>query len=240
MNITRKHEETEKLSRPLPHSSPILGLHCSGANASQWACLKAYFSKSTEVLLPDFIGTSARGHLTGKSTFSLADEALSILPQIASIGRPVHIVGHSYGGAIALHIAKVRPDLVKSVCIYEPTLFSILDTSNADDQKLFPKSSSLPAQYVKRLPKGLQRIARKCLRIFGAGSERGRHCRDPDEKRWSTGFLKRLWILTPCSTKRNPNGLLYPKFPQQFWLESKHMHIQNGSPSFFQIKGRCE
>ena len=48
-----------------------------------------------------------------------------------SAGGRVHLVGHSYGGAIALHVARDRPDLVASVAVYEPVVLRALFDYNA-------------------------------------------------------------------------------------------------------------
>ena len=39
---------------------------------------------------------------------------------------PVHLVGHSYGGALAAWVAKTHPELVRSLVLGEPSLASIL------------------------------------------------------------------------------------------------------------------
>ena len=38
----------------------------------------------------------------------------------AVVQSPAHLVGHSYGGAVVLALARARPDWVKSLCLYEP------------------------------------------------------------------------------------------------------------------------
>ena len=40
--------------------------------------------------------------------------------------RPVHLVGHSYGGGVALHAALARPDCIASLTLYEPSAFHLL------------------------------------------------------------------------------------------------------------------
>ena len=42
----------------------------------------------------------------------LAGRALALIDQIEQGGQPVHLVGHSFGGAVAMKIARMRPDLV--------------------------------------------------------------------------------------------------------------------------------
>ena len=41
--------------------------------------------------------------------------------------EPVHIVGHSYGGALALRVTLQRPQKVASLTLYEPSCFQLLD-----------------------------------------------------------------------------------------------------------------
>jgi pimeloyl-ACP methyl ester carboxylesterase len=38
----------------------------------------------------------------------------------------VHLVGHSYGGAVALKVASARPSAIASVTLYEPSAFHLL------------------------------------------------------------------------------------------------------------------
>ena len=47
-----------------------------------------------------------------------ADDLASFVEEVVSC--PAHIVGHSYGGGVALATAVVKPDWVKSLCLYEP------------------------------------------------------------------------------------------------------------------------
>jgi pimeloyl-ACP methyl ester carboxylesterase len=39
---------------------------------------------------------------------------------VVRITEPVHVIGHSYGGLIGLRLALLRPDLVRSLSLYEP------------------------------------------------------------------------------------------------------------------------
>ena len=64
----------------------------------------------------------------------LHDAAVAIgLAAIAQAGPPVDLIGHSFGGTVALRIALERPALVRSLTLIEPVLFSILRGSTAYD-----------------------------------------------------------------------------------------------------------
>src|SRR3569623_1235735 len=41
-------------------------------------------------------------------------------------GRQADVVGHSYGGFLALQLALARPDLVRRVAVYDPVAFNVL------------------------------------------------------------------------------------------------------------------
>jgi pimeloyl-ACP methyl ester carboxylesterase len=57
---------------------------------------------------------------------ALADDAALLAPLLAAAGS-AHLVGHSYGGAVALKAAALYPAQVCSVTAYEPVLFRLLD-----------------------------------------------------------------------------------------------------------------
>ena len=152
----------------LQHKSPIVALHCSSASGSQWRSLKAVSSMPHRIFTPDFIGTPSRGAWT-EDTFSLADEASEILTLISSIDAPVHLIGHSYGAAVALHIARERPDLVKSLCLYEPTLFSVLRSASVSDFVLYQEIESLVATLQSALSLGDKALACQVFSDFWGG-----------------------------------------------------------------------
>jgi pimeloyl-ACP methyl ester carboxylesterase len=56
----------------------------------------------------------------------LADEAARTIDLIDRGEGKVHLVGHSYGGGVALHVAFARPDRLASLSLYEPSAFHLL------------------------------------------------------------------------------------------------------------------
>ena len=59
------------------------------------------------------------------SVVTHADDLAGFVEEVVQC--PAHIVGWSYGGAVALAMAAAKPELVKSLCLYEPAgLFAVI------------------------------------------------------------------------------------------------------------------
>ena len=116
---------------------PALLIHCSSACGSEWHGLCEALSGDFQLIAPDQWGCGKSDPWTGRGTFSLAEEAAPILDIIYRLGTPVHLVGHSYGGGVALRIARKRPDLVRSLTLVEPSCFHLLRRGHALDRALF-------------------------------------------------------------------------------------------------------
>jgi pimeloyl-ACP methyl ester carboxylesterase len=104
----------------------VIALHCSGASAGQWRELAGRLGSGYELTAPEHYGGDITGPWTGEHAFTLADEAEQTIELIDRNGRPVHLVGHSYGGGVALHVALRRPDAIASLTLYEPSAFHLL------------------------------------------------------------------------------------------------------------------
>jgi pimeloyl-ACP methyl ester carboxylesterase len=104
----------------------VIALHCSGAGGSQWADLAKTLGIHYEVLTPEHYGCNSSGSWSGEHAFTLADEAARTIALIDESEEKVHLVGHSYGGGVALHVAVARRDQIASMALYEPSAFHLL------------------------------------------------------------------------------------------------------------------
>jgi len=104
----------------------VIALHCSGAGAAQWCHLVETLGSGYEVAAPEHYGCESTGPWGGEHTFTLADEAARAIALIDEAEGKVHLVGHSYGGALALHLALARPDRIASLALYEASAFHLL------------------------------------------------------------------------------------------------------------------
>jgi len=104
----------------------VIALHCSGAGAGQWRYLAEALGGRYEVIAPEHYGSESTGPWTGEHAFTIADEAARAIALIDQSEDKVHLVGHSYGGGVALDVALARPDRIASMALYEPSAFHLL------------------------------------------------------------------------------------------------------------------
>lgn len=105
----------------------LLMLHASGSSPRQWAPYAAALAPRFDVLTPELLGYAGDAAWPPGAPVSLDDEADHLAPRLQ--GAPVHLFGHSYGGAVALQLALRWPERVASLTLYEPVRFGLLRRS---------------------------------------------------------------------------------------------------------------
>jgi pimeloyl-ACP methyl ester carboxylesterase len=111
---------------------PIVLIHGAVADLRAWDGLRPLLAKRYRV-----VAYSRRFHAPNRapadgdpaSTHQLHAEDLVALIHELKLGA-VHLVGHSQGGVVAALVAKQHPNLVRSVTLIEPSLFSIVGDSS--------------------------------------------------------------------------------------------------------------
>jgi pimeloyl-ACP methyl ester carboxylesterase len=110
----------------------VVLLHSSMSSKSQWLPLKAQLGDMYRCIAVDLQGYGASpfpAEAGEDYTHTLAHEVDTVLTAIASrleLGEPFHLVGHSFGGACALHLARRMPQRVLSLTLFEPVAFHLL------------------------------------------------------------------------------------------------------------------
>ena len=102
----------------------VLLIHSGGFTSRQWRKLAERLSPRFRVLAPDLLGYGTSGAWPDGEPFHFRQD-VDLLESL--LDGPAHLVGHSYGGFLALQLALRRPDLVRSIAAYEPVAFGILD-----------------------------------------------------------------------------------------------------------------
>jgi pimeloyl-ACP methyl ester carboxylesterase len=100
--------------------------HSNASHAGQWRSLMDLLAPRFRVLAIDSYGSGKSPEWPSPTEITLADEVAFAEPLLAA-PLPMHLVGHSYGGAVALRAALQHPQRYASLVLYEPTLFALVD-----------------------------------------------------------------------------------------------------------------
>lgn len=121
----------------------VIAVHCSGGDARQWEPLKAVMGEGFALTAVNLYGTAATGPWRGEGPFTLADEAKLVVDAVAVGDGPVHLVGHSYGGAVAMRAAFECLPRVASITLYEPMMAHLLRDVGAQGEVALAEAEAL-------------------------------------------------------------------------------------------------
>jgi pimeloyl-ACP methyl ester carboxylesterase len=130
---------------------PVVLLHCTAGSGRQWADVAEALRSDFRVIAPDLCGYGGTTHWPGNGTFNLAVEADLVAALLDMLGKPAHIVGHSYGGAVALQFASRHPRYVKTLTLIEPASFHLLRDGDDIDERGFREISEIGNTVVNAL-----------------------------------------------------------------------------------------
>jgi pimeloyl-ACP methyl ester carboxylesterase len=109
----------------------VVCVHSNASSSSQWRALMDDLAPGFHVLAGDSYGHGKGPAWPSDRTIVLRDEVALLEPLFAAAGHPFSLVGHSYGGAVALVAAAAQPHRVRALALYEPTLFSLVKASGS-------------------------------------------------------------------------------------------------------------
>ena len=107
----------------------VVCVHANASSSSQWRPLMETLACEFHVLAPDTYGAGKGPAWPADRPLALRKEVALLEPVFARAGTPFSLVGHSYGGAVALVAAVQKPQRVRALVLYEPTLFALLDAA---------------------------------------------------------------------------------------------------------------
>lgn len=150
--------------------SRVIALHCSGSGARQWRHLGETLGTRYELLAPEYYGSKGIGPWTGTHAFTLADEAARIISIIDTADRKVHLIGHSYGGGVALHMALIRPDRIASLILYEPSAFHLLKDIEIGGARALAEIDAIACEVARGVTTGDYRGAAESFVDYWSGN----------------------------------------------------------------------
>src|SRR4051794_29526844 len=81
----------------------VLLLHSSGMSGDQWRRTAEHLARGgARTVVPDLLGSGRSTPWPDGKPFGFLDDVDLVDQILKQLGRPVHLVGHSYGGFIAL------------------------------------------------------------------------------------------------------------------------------------------
>ena len=108
----------------------VVMLHSGGMSGRQWRRLGERLAADHDVIAPDFIGSGDEPAFADDPAFDFAADVDRVIARVEALGVPVHLVGHSYGGLVAVTVARRVPQLVRSIAVYDPVAFGVLHGDN--------------------------------------------------------------------------------------------------------------
>jgi pimeloyl-ACP methyl ester carboxylesterase len=169
---------TEAFFREAGAGPGVVCVHCNASSSAQWRGLMDRLALRFHVLAGDSHGAGRGPAWPVDRTLRLQDEVALLQPLIERAGQPLALVGHSYGGAVALLAAlQARP---RALVLYEPTLFALLDEEAPPPNEADGIRRTV-ADAAAHLARGDRSAAAECFIDFWMGD--GSWARMPENRR---------------------------------------------------------
>jgi pimeloyl-ACP methyl ester carboxylesterase len=148
--------------------TPVVMLHSSLASKSQWSSLAERLATRFRAIALDLCGYGDSAMPAAGASFTLDDEVRLVnarLDRLLAPDRRFHVVGHSYGGLVALRLAHYWGDRIESVSLYEPVAFRMLD----DDEPALAEAGRCSERVFRLLEAGRRHDAAQAFVDFWSG-----------------------------------------------------------------------
>lgn len=109
---------------------PVLFVHGTGLASRYWTPLTGLVATRRRTVTVDLLGYGETDPWTGGDAFHFHRDRDIVIAALEALEEPSHVVAHSYGGLLALQAALARPELVRSLALYEPVAFGVLQSAD--------------------------------------------------------------------------------------------------------------
>ncbi len=179
---------------------PLLLLHGGKDHARNWDWVARELRQGYRVIAPDLRGHGDSAWAIG-GTYAIADFVLDVVQLVEALGcQRLTLVGHSLGGAIALHYAGLHPERVEKLVAIEglgpsPSMLREIEATTGHER-------------LARWVASMQQLARRSPRRYASIDEAAKRMRE------ANAFLsaEQAHHLTVHGVARNEDGTFAWKF----------------------------
>lgn len=162
-----------------------IALHCSLAHSGAWKRVAAHLGEQLTIRAFDLPSHGQSPDWNGVGDLLDATVA-AMLPHL---NEPVDLIGHSFGGVVCLRLALERPEMVRSLSLFEPVLMAI---ARHDSPEEAAWNSTLMSEVSDFVAQGdRESAARTFMRVWGDGRKWADLPRDLRE-----GSARRIGFIT--------------------------------------------
>ena len=147
----------------------VVLLHGSASNSALWRHTKGALQSRYRCIAPDLIGYGSSAAWPQQAAFGLDAELRAIEQSLQCCADTFHLVGYSYGGVLALHLALADPRRVQSLTLIEPVFFAAL--KYAGDWTSYFEFCRVRDEFVTALARGDRELAMRRFVDFWMGND---------------------------------------------------------------------
>ena len=130
--------------------TPVVLLHSGPGSAADWRGVFERFAAGYRLVAVNGFGQGQTSEWpAGDVHVDQYVEMVSGL--VGELGEPVHLVGHSYGGAVALRMVSRASGLVRSLAVVEPQAYPLLADG---DPQLFAEVTKVADTFARAVDEG--------------------------------------------------------------------------------------
>ena len=130
--------------------TPVVFLHSGPGSAADWRGVFEQFATGYRLVAVNGFGQGQTSDWpAGDVQVDQYVEMVSGL--VGELSEPVHLVGHSYGGAVALRMVSTSPGLVRSLAVVEPQAYPLLSDG---DPQLFAEVTEVADTFARAVDEG--------------------------------------------------------------------------------------
>ncbi len=144
----------------------LLALHCTIGHSGAWRGVAEALRDEVTFHTPDMLSHGRSPDWDGQGDFQ--DRMVAAVAPL--LQAPMDVVGHSFGGTVALRLALALPERVRSLTLIEPPFFAV---ARQDAPQAMAEHAEELAPFDQAMARGDQTLAARLFnRLWGVGKPR--------------------------------------------------------------------